>query len=86
VSSPAGPTCGPEEHCITCGDQASPMRVLSIDASGLADCLALDDVLQLAGGSETVDVALLAEVTPGDVVLVHAGTALTRLAPEEIPA
>jgi len=32
-------------------------------------------------GVEEIDVALVGDVDPGDLLLVHAGSALTRLAP-----
>ncbi len=58
------------EHCITCGDVATPMRVLRIDeARALALCE--DD----EGTRSSVEIALVdAEV--GGTVLVHAGTAI----------
>jgi hydrogenase maturation factor len=62
-------TCG-EDHCLTCGDVAVEMRVLSIDrTTGLARC----------EGEEHVDVALVEPVQEGDAVLVHAGVALVRV-------
>ncbi len=68
-------TCG-SQHCITCGDDGVPMTVVRIDRDrGLALCAHAD------GTSETVETALVDPVTPGDVLLVHAGTALTRLEP-----
>jgi hydrogenase assembly chaperone HypC/HupF len=61
-------------HCITCGDDGVPMQVVRIDRDrGLALCAHED------GSRETVETALVDPVTPGDVLLVHAGTALTRL-------
>jgi hydrogenase expression/formation protein HypC len=62
-------SCG-SDHCITCGDDGVPMRVLQIDAArGLALC---EDE---RGARSSVEIALVdAEV--GDTVLVHAGTAL----------
>jgi hydrogenase assembly chaperone HypC/HupF len=66
-------SCG-SEHCITCGDDGVPMRVLHLDdARGLALC---ED-----GGGErhTVETELVAPVAPGDEVLVHAGVALVAL-------
>ncbi|PZR65789.1 MAG: hypothetical protein DLM63_10945 [Solirubrobacterales bacterium] len=64
------------------------MRVLGVEQpGGLAICRELSDVLQMTGiAGETVDVGLLADVSAGDVVLVHAGTALARLGPEEVEA
>jgi hydrogenase maturation factor len=62
-------------HCITCGDDGVPMRVLRVDdARGLALCEDGD------GTHGSVEIALVAPVAPGDTLLVHAGTALTRLA------
>ena len=67
------PRCD-EHHCITCGDDGVPMRVLRIDDDrGLALC-ADDD-----GARSTVEIALVEPVAPGDSVLVHAGVALVTL-------
>jgi hydrogenase maturation factor len=66
-------TCG-SDHCITCGDDGVAMQVVRIDEiRGLALCSHED------GTRETVETALVDAVAPGDVLLVHAGTALTRL-------
>ncbi len=70
--------CDPAGHCITCGDDGVPMRVLRVDPRRLATCLADD------GTHHTVDVELIGEVGPGDAVLVHAGVALARLAGEAL--
>jgi len=62
------------DHCITCGDDGVPMRVLRIDAErGLALCVDDD------GQKSTVEIALVEPVAPGDAVLVHAGVALVTL-------
>jgi hydrogenase expression/formation protein HypC len=61
------------DGCITCGDVAVELRVVSVDdASGLAVCA--DE----HGGSAEVDVLLVAPVAPGDLLLVHAGAAIAR--------
>jgi hydrogenase maturation factor len=66
-------SCG-SDHCITCGDDGVPMRVLRLDDErGLALCA--DD----AGARHTVETALVAPVAPGDELLVHAGVALVAL-------
>ena len=61
-------------HCITCGDDGVPMRVLRVDDDRLlALCQDAD------GERSSVEIALVDPVAPGDDVLVHAGTALVRL-------
>jgi hydrogenase maturation factor len=68
------PQCGPDDGCITCGDEAVPMRVLRVDERRrLALCADAED------RHETVEVELVAPVAPGDALLVHAGAALLRL-------
>ena len=60
-------------HCITCGDDGVPMRVLRVDeARALALCEDGD------GGRSSVEIALV-DAGVGDTLLVHAGTALMRL-------
>jgi hydrogenase maturation factor len=67
------PQC--DTHCITCGDEAVPLRVVEVDrARELALCQAAD------GTRTTVETALVAPVAGGDVLLVHAGTAIGRAA------
>ena len=74
MNADLAPRCGPEEHCITCGDDGVAMRVLELDdAQGLALC-AGDE-----GERRTVEVGLLGSLAPGDAVLVHADVALVRL-------
>ncbi len=59
-----------DDHCITCGDVATPMRVLRLDPDrGLALCE--DD----QGAHASVEIALV-DAGVGDTVLVHAGTAI----------
>ena len=68
------PHCDPERGCVTCGDVAVPMRVLAIDrARELALCAAEDR------RRETVEIALVDPVAVGDALLVHAGTAISKL-------
>ena len=56
-------------HCITCSDEAVPMRVTEVRPDGIAVC-----------GEAEVFTALVGDVEPGDELLVHAGTALARAA------
>jgi hydrogenase maturation factor len=75
--SEALPACIAEfDGCITCGDHAVELRVVTVDdARGLAVCA--DD----ACATTEVDVLLVAPVAPGDRVLVHAGTAIAGVLP-----
>jgi len=60
-----------DSHCITCGDDGTPMTVLKLRGDlGLCE----DD----AGTHHTVELALV-EAEVGDQVLVHAGVALVTL-------
>jgi hydrogenase assembly chaperone HypC/HupF len=76
-----GLSCEPEHGCITCGDEAVPLRVVRVDANrGLALCE--DD----AGERTTIEVALIDPVAPGDALLAHAGTAISNLPAKAGPA
>lgn len=55
-------------HCVTCADEAVPLRVDEV----------LDEATARCDGS-TVLTELVGEVAAGDVVLVHAGVALARV-------
>ena len=71
--------CHPEVGCITCGDEGVEMRALKVDAgSGLAVCL------DPRGSTSEVDLGIVSGVSPGDIVLVHAGVALARLGREAL--
>jgi hydrogenase maturation factor len=60
-------------HCVTCSDEALPATVLSVDRdAGLA-------LVQLESKQAEVDIALVEEVVPGDLLLVHGGVGLTNL-------
>ena len=62
------------DHCITCADDGVPMTVLHIDEpGGLAVCCGEDGV------PSSVEIALVEPVALGDVLLVHAGTAIARI-------
>jgi hydrogenase maturation factor len=72
-TDPSGDVCG-SQHCITCGDDGVPMTVVRVDgARELALCA------DAGGIRATVETALVAPVAPGELLLVHAGTALARL-------
>ncbi|HEX4981021.1 MAG TPA: HypC/HybG/HupF family hydrogenase formation chaperone, partial [Ilumatobacteraceae bacterium] len=62
--------------CVTCSDEGRLAEVAVVHEGGSAEVLA-------AGARETIDVSFVDEVRPGDLVLVHAGVALTVL-PEHV--
>jgi hydrogenase maturation factor len=67
--------CSHDSHCITCSDEAVPLRVLKIDEEReLALCESE------SGERSTVEIALVQPLSLDDVVLVHAGTAIGRAA------
>jgi hydrogenase assembly chaperone HypC/HupF len=62
-----------EGHCITCSDQALPVRVLRVNQeSSLA-------LVEVNGTAEEIDVTLVESVRPGDTLLVHGGVAIALL-------
>ena len=65
------PACG-DDVCITCSDEGRLAEVTAVVHGGRAEVLA-------NGNRETIDVSLIEPVVPGDLVLVHAGVALTTL-------
>ena len=70
---PTGGACY-ADHCITCSDEALPMRVESIDLElGLASCV------DSSGARSDVMIGLVMGVQSGDIVMVHAATALARV-------
>jgi hydrogenase maturation factor len=56
-----------DEHCVTCSDEAVPMRVTEVHGDRTALC-----------GEAEVMTDLIGDVEPGDELLVHAGTAIAR--------
>jgi len=67
------PYCIPDAHghCATCSDEAMPATVLRVDAvSGLA-------LVQVNDTTEEIDITLVDNVAPGDVLLVHGGVAIS---------
>ncbi len=59
-----------EGHCITCSDEAIPVKIMSINqASGLA-------LVEVQNVTEEIDITLVDDVSVGDIVLVHGGVAI----------
>ena len=66
-----------DEHCLTCSDALLSVRVISLcEESGLAQ-------IEVEGQQEEIDVSLIEQVAPGDLLLVHGGVALARQPAEE---
>jgi len=71
--APPAPECA-EEVCVACRDEGRLAEVLEPPASVFGPAL-----VRTEAGVEAIDVTLVGPVVPGDLVLVHAGAALTRL-------
>jgi hydrogenase maturation factor len=61
----------PEDVCVTCSDEGRVAEIRAVRDDGMADVV-------VGGVGETLDISLVA-VAPGDLVLAHAGVALTTL-------
>lgn len=74
---PATNQCA-DDVCVTCSDEGRIGEVLLEPADAGDPAL-----IRTAGGEEWVDVTMLGDVHINDLVLVHAGAAITRLDGEE---
>jgi hypothetical protein len=70
-----GTTCA-EDHCVTCSDEGRLAEVLSVSGTSARCTTEL--------GEELVDLGLVGTVAPGQLVLVHAGVALSTLSDEAL--
>ena len=68
------PECA-EQVCVTCSDEGRMGEVVSPSADGMA-------AVRTARGVENVATALIDPVAAGELVLVHAGTAISRVEEE----
>jgi hydrogenase maturation factor len=80
MNDPPHPQCDHMTGCITCGDEAVEMRVVRVDEERELALCSVED-----GRRNSVEIALVGPVAEGDVLLVHAGTAIARMA-SEVPA
>jgi hydrogenase maturation factor len=69
------PECA-EQVCVTCSDEGRLGEVVTASAEGMA-------AVRTARGVENVVTALIDPVAAGELVLVHAGTAITRVGDED---
>jgi hypothetical protein len=58
-----------EEVCITCSDEGRPAEVVSVEGD--------EALVRTPDGQERIDVSLIDLPAPGDLVLIHAGFAIT---------
>ncbi len=58
--------------CITCSDEGRLGEVIATDHAGSAR-------VRTARGIETIDTTIVADVVPGDLVLIHAGAAIAEV-------
>lgn len=70
----AGADCG-DEVCITCSDEGRVVEVVSVGPRGADDRACV----KAAGRLESIDISLIEPPAPGDLLIVHAGSAITRL-------
>jgi len=61
-----------DEVCITCSDEGRPAEVVSVEGD--------EAVVRTAEGRERIDTSFIDAPHPGDLVLVHAGSAIGALA------
>ncbi|CAM3260409.1 HypC/HybG/HupF family hydrogenase formation chaperone [Mycobacterium colombiense] len=66
-----------DEVCVTCSDEGRLGEVVSASAGGQAR-------VRTARGVEDVVTTLVDPVAPGELVLVHAGTAISRMDEEDV--
>jgi hypothetical protein len=75
LSAPGGPGCT-DEVCVTCSDEGRLGEIVLAGPDGRA-------LVRTAAGEEVVDTMLVEPLAPGDLILVHAGAAITRLDDDE---
>ena len=68
-----------DDVCVTCSDEGRLGEVVEAPAEPFAPAL-----VRTAAGEEAVDVSVVGEVAQGDLLLVHAGSAITRIE-DEVP-
>ncbi|HEY0519382.1 MAG TPA: HypC/HybG/HupF family hydrogenase formation chaperone [Ilumatobacteraceae bacterium] len=72
LSATGDESCDDNETCITCSDEGRVGEVIA-NADGTRARV------RTARGIETIDTTMVADVSPGDLVLIHAGTAISEI-------
>ena len=65
-----GLTSATEDVCVTCSDEGRLGEIVALRADGQAQ-------VRTPAGLEAVDTTLIDDARPGDLVLIHAGSAVT---------
>ena len=60
-------------HCLTCSDEALPVKVLHVNQGTELALVAVDEK------TEEVDISLVEDVAAGDMLLAHGGVAIASL-------
>jgi hypothetical protein len=63
-----------DDVCVTCSDEGRPAEVILPPDGAFGTAL-----VRTAAGEEQIDVTLVGDVVPGDLLLIHAGSALTKV-------
>jgi hypothetical protein len=71
--SPQPKECN-DDVCVTCSDEGRPAEVILPPDGPFGTAL-----VRTADGEERIDTTLVGPVAPGDLLLVHAGSALTKV-------
>jgi hydrogenase maturation factor len=72
LSAAGGDTACTDEICVTCSDQGDVAEVQNLRPDGTAEVVA-------RGEHREIDVSLIEEVAPGDLILIHAGVGISAL-------
>jgi hydrogenase maturation factor len=62
-----------DHHCLTCSDEAIQVRVVSVEPTNGTALVEVDNQI------EEIDVMLVEDVVPGNLLLVHGGVAIARM-------
>ncbi|HVB21331.1 MAG TPA: HypC/HybG/HupF family hydrogenase formation chaperone [Ktedonobacteraceae bacterium] len=62
-------------HCITCSDEALSASVLRVDGENGLALVAIEG----SEAEEEIDITLVDDIVPGDIVLVHGGVAIAHI-------
>jgi HupF/HypC family len=65
-----------DEVCVTCSDEGRPAEVIVPPDGPFGTAR-----VRTATGEEQIDTTLVGDVAPGDLLLIHAGSALTKVGP-----